>query len=162
MKTLKTILLAATLIASGAAAQSATLAQLRDRIDAFATNKWPTLVARQQNYFVNRGQYWQGTLTHSVIPSHTSGTVGDSVGDRVSMHPDDIFEDWTTAFPEFATDALPCALLVTAYNGPQGQGWTLTVYVFYAGNLWTRQVNVGPETYRNESWHQLFRPSIAR
>ena len=131
----------------------ATLLQVRTRVDAWLADKWPTVVARQQNYFANRGTYWQGLITHSVVPSHTNGADGDSVADRLSITPDDAFQDWIVAFPEWNGIALPAAVKIDVYGGPQGQGWVATIYIRYNGVLYSRSQNVGPDSHRTEAWH---------
>lgn len=130
----------------------ATLAQLRTRVDSWLASHWPAFVARQENYFTNRGNYWQGLLTHSVTPAHTNGSDGDSVADRINIHPTDQFEDWITAFPEWEGMALPAAVKVDTYDGPAGKGYCATIYVRHNGVLYSRAQNVGPESNRTYAW----------
>jgi hypothetical protein len=132
-----------------------TLNQVRTRIDSFVSEKWPTIVARQENFRTNRGRYWQGLLTHSQIPEHTSSTWGEALADKLSENPSDQFENWSAVFPEWVAELLPCAVQCDTYDGPQGQGWTLTVWGFHNGDLWTRTVNVGPETSRARPWARV-------
>lgn len=131
----------------------ATLNQLRTRVDAWLADKWPTVVARQQNYFANRGQYWQGLKTHTIDPAHTNGSDGDSVPDRLNAQPTDAFSNWSNVFPEWDGVPIPCALKVDVYDGPQGKGWVATIFIRFNGVLYSRSQNVGPESYRTEPWH---------
>lgn len=130
----------------------ATLAQLRTRVDNWLTARWPTVVARQQNYFANRGHYWQGLLTHTIIPAHTSGADGDSIADRLSTQLHDQFSDWKAVFPEWDGASIPAALKVDVYETPDGKGWCATLYVRYNGTLYSRAQNVGPESQRTYGW----------
>lgn len=130
----------------------ATLAQTRTRVDNWLATHWPQFVARQENYFTNKGRYWQGLLTHTTVPPHTSGADGDSIGDRINIHPTDQFEDWITAFPEWENVALPAAVKVDVYDGPQGKGYCATLYVRFNGVLYSRAQNVGPEAFRTYGW----------
>lgn len=134
-----------------------TLAQCRDTIDTFVTNRWPTIVARQENFRSNKGRYWQGLPTHTVIPAWLSNQDGSALGDRLNISPDDqgAFSTWANVFPEWLTDLLPAQLRVDVYDGPQGQGWTLTATVTHNGNKWRRVVNVGPESNRAQGWTQV-------
>jgi hypothetical protein len=134
-----------------------TLNQIRTAIDNFVDNRWPTIVARQENYRTNQGRYWQGLKTHLVAPAHTSSTDGSKVGDLLDQSPDDQgeFSTWLNVFPEWLSDLLPALIKVDVYDGPQGQGWTLTVEATHNGNLWRRVVNVGPESYRAKAWTQV-------
>lgn len=130
----------------------ATLAQVRTKVDDWLASKWPTLVARQSNFFNNRGRYWQGVKTHTIVPVFTSGADGDSIGDNLDYFPSDAFSNWSNAFPEFLTTPIPCALQCDAYDGPDGKGWVATVWVRFNGTLYTRSQNVGPESYRTKPW----------
>lgn len=134
-----------------------TLAQLRDRVDTFVSNHWSTVVARQENYRANKGQYWQGLLTHTNIPNHLSGGFADAIADRLNINPTDQFENWKNVFPEWDGVALPAALQVDVYDGPSGKGWTITVWVKFNGTIYTRTVNVGPENWRAKPW-DVFTP----
>lgn len=81
-----------------------TLNQIRTKVDNWLANKWPTIVARQQNYFTNTGRYWQGLRTHSVNPTHASGPdTGNTLADRLDVQPDDQgpFGAWSNVFPEW-------------------------------------------------------------
>lgn len=131
----------------------ATLTQLRTRVDAWLADKWPTMVARQENYRTNRGMYWQGLITHTVVPSHTNAADGDSIADQLSVHPHDQFADWISVFPEWDGLPIPCALEVSVYEGPTGVGWWATLYVRYNGILYARSQNVGPQSNLTQPWH---------
>jgi hypothetical protein len=141
------------------AGHAATLAQTRANVDAWITEHvWPMLVARQQNYFSNKGRYWQGLRTHNLIPAHSNGTVGDSIPDQLDTIPDDgsVFETWRTAFPLWSGSAIPAALKCDVYMTPEGlHGWVATIYVMHNGNLYKRSQNVGPESYRTIPWTQV-------
>jgi hypothetical protein len=132
-----------------------TLTQVRDTIDTFVTNRWPTIVARQENFRTNRGRYWQGLFTHTLAPAWTSAADGSSLGDRLSEGPGDQFSTWLNVFPEWATELLPARVRIDVYDGPDGQGWVVTVEATHNGNLWRRVVNVGPESYRAQPWTQV-------
>ncbi len=130
----------------------ATLAQLRTRVDDWLAGFWPTFVARQGNYLGNRGRYWQGLLTHTVVPAHTNAANGDSIPDRINVHPSDQFEDWITAFPEWENVAIPAAVRCDTYDGATGKGYCATIFVRYNGTLYSRSQNVGPEFDRTHDW----------
>lgn len=131
----------------------ATLAQLRTRVDAWLADKWPTIVARQQNYFANRGTYWQGLRTHTITPTHTNGADGDSVPDRLASNPTDQFSNWLNVFPEWNGVPIPCCIWCDTYGGPDGQGWIASIEIIHNGTKYARSQNVGPESWRTEGWH---------
>lgn len=130
----------------------ATLTQLRTRVDNWLAAHWPTFTARQENYKTNRGNYWQGLLTHTIVPEHTNAADGDSIADRISIHPTDQFEDWLTAFPEWDGVNIPAAVKCDVYDGPQGKGYCATLYIRHNGILYSRARNVGPESERTYGW----------
>lgn len=130
----------------------ATLNQLRTRVDAFLAAKWPTIVARQDNFFANRGRYWQGLRTHTIIPAHTNTITGDAVADRLADNPADAFENWLAAFPEWEGIGLPCAVQVDSYESDAGKGWVATLYVTYSGVTYRRSRNVGPLSALTKAW----------
>ena len=56
---------------------------------------------------------------------------------------------------------LPAAMLVAVavdvYDGPAGRGYVVRGELVAAGVLWSRSVNVGPETYRDAAWRPVVR-----
>lgn len=135
-----------------------TLNQVRNAVDNFVTNRWATVVARQENFRTNRGRYWQGLRTHTNCPAWSNAVDGSAAGDLLGTHPTDQFEDWLAVFPEWLAELLPACLQVTAYDGPAGQGWVLAVEVMHNGNKYRRVVNVGPETFRAHGWTAVTEP----
>ena len=136
-----------------------TLTQIRDRVDTWLADKWPTIVARQQNYFGNVGHYWQGLRTHTVTPTHDAGPDdGDTIGDRLDDQPDDqgAFSAWSNVYPEWVTEAIPCTVWIDVYETPAGiKGWVGNIEIVYSGTTYRRSQNVGPESFRTEAWHQV-------
>lgn len=135
-----------------------TLNQIRTKVDNWLANKWPTIVARQQNYFTNTGRYWQGLRSHAVCPAHTGGAdTGDTAPDRLDDQPDDqgAFSAWSNVFPEWVSELLPACIWIDVYDSPQGKGWVGNVEVTYDGTVYRRSQNVGPESHRTQGWHQV-------
>lgn len=150
---MKTLFLLLLTVSTAFQAYAGTLTQARQKVDDWLALKWPDIVARQQNYFVNRGQYWQGLKTHTVVPAFTSGQDGDSIADRLDAQPDDVFSNWSTAFPDWVNAPIPCAVKCDVYQDPlDGWGWVATVYVRYNGTLYSRSRNVGPQAWRTRAW----------
>lgn len=137
-----------------------TLAKMRDAIDTFLANKWPTIVARQQNFYANRGRYWQGLKTHIVCPAHTNGQDGSKAADRFDDGPTDQFSTWLNVFPEWVSELLPCCIWIDVYKGPDGEGWVANVEATHEGVMYRRSQNVGPESHRTKPWHVVTPPSF--
>jgi hypothetical protein len=130
----------------------ATLAQVRTRVNAWLADRWPIVVARQENYRANRGRYWQGLLSHSIVPAHTNGADGDAVADRLTQNPSDQFDTWKNVFPEWDGAPLPAAIRCDTYSGPLGDGYCVTIFIRFNGTLYSRSQNVGPESHRTHDW----------
>lgn len=130
----------------------ATLAQLRTRVDDWLAARWPTVLARQDAFFTNRGRYWQGLITHTVIPAHTTAVDADVVADRLAMHPTDQAQSWLDVLAELSGIVFPAALVMDVYDGPQGKGYVATIFVRHNGTLYSRSQNVGPESFRTQAW----------
>lgn len=127
-------------------ARAETLAQVRNRIDTWLTNKIVNIVIpKQNNYAANHGgNFWQGLISHSIIPAHTAGTAGDSTGDRFTLHPTDQNSSWIDAVPDFTGETWPSAAVIDVFEGPLGKGWVATLYVMYNGIIYQRTKGFGP------------------
>ena len=132
-----------------------TLANVRTRVDNWLADKWPTIVARQDNFYTNRGRYWQGVMTHTQgnIPRHLSASYNPTVPDQLDFNTTDNFDNWRAVFPEWDGVPIDAAVKCDVYEGPQGKGWCATPYVYFNGTLYSRSQNVGPESERTQAWH---------
>lgn len=126
-------------------------------MDTWLAAKWPTAVARQETYAGNHdGRYWQGLITHTVIPPHTTLAFVDTLADRLLTTPtDQVGANWLQALSglNLDTDLFAAALIIDVYDGPLGTGWQATVIASYNGTYYWRRQAVGPEAAdRNFSW----------
>lgn len=125
-----------------------TLAQVRTRVDDWLTARWDNIVARQETYFVNHGVYWQGLITHTVVPAHTTLLFGDSLADRLLVTPtDQRGANWLQALTglNLNIELFPAALICDSYEGPAGNGFALTVLAYHNGTLYGRTQGYGPQ-----------------
>jgi hypothetical protein len=129
-----------------------TLRQVQTKVDDWLTNNWSSLVARQQNFYANRNNYWQATSTHSTPPSFASNRQGDAPPDQLDTNPTDEFENWRTAFPQWDGVDIPCSLQIDIYQGDAGKGWVLHITFKYDEVIYRKSVNVGPEPSRERDW----------
>lgn len=127
-----------------------TPAEARTKINNWLTARWPTVVARQDAHFALYGRYFQGLITHTALPADGE----DALPDLLNRAPHYQTETWLV-FNALTALPIPCAVTIDAYHGPQGQGWVATVRGRLNGITWERSQNVGPETWRTESWHQV-------
>jgi hypothetical protein len=133
------------LLVSATWSQAETLVQLRNRVNTKLTNTVPLLVARQNTYFAAHTNYFQGLITFSSIPAHTTTATADSLADRLTFHPTDQAETWSSLFPEFDIELFAAAAKIDVYDGPSGKGWVLSVFVKHNGIIYQRQKWWGPE-----------------
>ncbi len=139
-------------------AQAETLIQVRNRIDTWLTNHWSIVVTRESTYAGNHGgKYWQGLITHSIVPAHTGAVVGDSVGNQFTLQPTDQNSNWNDALPgeTWLTETWPAALVIDTYDGPLGKGWVATIYVRYNSTIYFRVKAFGPDTSYDKPWTVL-------
>jgi hypothetical protein len=140
-------------VSSWFTAQAANLSQTRTRIDTWLVNRWPTITNRQALYLANNGRYWQGLITHSAVPAHTTTVTNNAAPDRWTFKPTDVDLNWADAFPGgWSNEAVSAAIKFDVYAGPQGQGWIGTIFVRFNGTLYDRAANWGPETWRTYGW----------
>ena len=137
----------------------ATLKNTRDRIDGWLSARWPLIQARQDNYLASRGKYWQGLITHTVPPTHTTVN-NDTEADLLNAKPHDQPETWADFFPEAIGITFPAALQMDLYKGPLGDGYVAAITVIWKGTTYSRSQAVGPETWRTESWHIVTEPDV--
>ncbi len=124
----------------------ATLAQIKSAVDTWLTPKWTAVQNLQATRLANTGTYFQGLITHLAIPADNASTAPDNL----AAHPTDQADRWADFLTLPAT--IPCGLRLDVYDGPDGMGFTATVYVVVLGTLYARTVQVGPETWRTAPW----------
>ena len=126
----------------------ATLAQVRNAVDAKLATLWATVQAREDAYAAaHNGRYWQGLRTHTLAPAD-GVTVLPDIGNAT---PTDQAQAWPAAI---LTTPLEMTLQIDVYDGPLGVGYVATVQVSYAGTLYERAAQVGPETWRQYGWRK--------
>jgi len=148
---MKTILVIASLLLAGEI-HAETLNQLRNRVDTWLTNKFPILNNKQDAYFLTHSNYFQGLMTHSSIPAHTTTTVADTVADQLALHPTDQLENWLDV-SLLAGENLAGAILIDVFENATGKGWIVSVYVKHNGVTYRRIKAVKGEIHRDMDWH---------
>lgn len=124
-----------------------TLQEARDAADAKLATLWTAHIApKQAAYFAARGRYWQGLVT-SEIPEDGAEAVAN-----YTSRPTDQVETWADIFGAALGASLPVALAVDVYEGPQGHGFIARVWIRYAGTIYTKAQNHGPESWRTANW----------
>jgi hypothetical protein len=124
----------------------ATRQEITDAIDTGIAAAWPEIQNKQEAYRVQHGRYFQGLCTHSEPPADGQ----PAVADQLDTHPDYQAETWLDV--NYDTQNPRAALAIDQYVGPQGMGYVCSFRVTIAGELWRREINVGPATYLDAGW----------
>lgn len=128
--------------------------EIRADIDQRLAAKAGEIVAKQAAYLAAHGRYWQGLCTHSVIPED-----GEELPpDRAAEKPFYQAESWLDlgGLPETTMSALR----IDTYDGPHGKGFVVVSEVMIDGQLWSRSINFGPETFRDSEWKTISNEQI--
>ncbi len=110
----------------------------------------PTLVDKQNQYFIAHGKYFQG-LAWSPSPA----TDGDTVTPNLALRPSYQLENWATAFPGVFSATEPSQMYITQYVGPKGKGYVVCMRVKASPDVFERCDNFGPEKTRTTPWTKL-------
>jgi hypothetical protein len=144
--------LALLLLLTPAAHAQTPLQQLRDLIDARLASMWQMLLIRQTLHYASYGSYFQGLVTHGIIPADGVETFPDNAGSR----PTDQVTNWHDFLSADLPTQLPMAIVINVYDGPRGKGFQACVYVYAAGQLYSRCKAIGPERLRRTiEWHAV-------
>jgi hypothetical protein len=124
-----------------------TLAVILASVDARLLGLMAAIEARQASYAAaHGGRAWQGLKTHATHPSE-----GNAAPPTIGMASpaDQPGEPWPAAVRNGNKEM---ALQCDAYRGPQGDGYQIVVFVDVLGVTYSRVLNVGPETWREQAW----------
>jgi hypothetical protein len=123
---------------------------VRTTIDTLVVDHLAKLQAFEAAYQLNHRGYFQSLASHSVVPADGAALAPD----KLASGPTDQAETLTAFWSDAQLVAeIPYSFRTDVYDGPDGQGYVLSVQVQLGGELWERSVNVGPETYRETPWH---------
>jgi len=102
------------------------------------------MASKQEQYIKDHGTYWQGLSTHDFVPSKNEALNPD-------RKPSDVDKSWKDM--GFILGKNSRFLLKTdVYDGPDGNGYTITIRTIENGKLFEKVLNFGNETYRAHDW----------
>jgi hypothetical protein len=131
-----------------------TLLELRDALNAKLVQFWPLVTGNQYQYYQNHNHYWQGLKTHVFnLPTFTDISGDANNPDNLDSTPNDQASTWLDQFPVLNNVPITGALVMDTYQGPQGDGYVLSMYVKHNNKVYTRSQNMGPEDWRTQNWH---------
>jgi hypothetical protein len=103
-------------------------------IDAATNLRLATWVPVQEAYRAQHGRYMQVLCSHSTIPADGNATVPD----RLAEAP--YYQQQAIADLGFSAEPLTAAFAVDQHEGPDGQGWTLSIFTNWAGVTYQRAI----------------------
>lgn len=125
-------------------------AQTRAAIDAAIIQHWTKINNWMNNYAAGRGgHYFQALRSHSTVPANGQLAAPDRLSARPTDQTESLAALWSGAD---LPGAVPFALTINVYDGPQGRGWEAVIEMLDGAQLWRRVVNSGPEVYRESAW----------
>ena len=109
------------------------------------------IAAKQGNYHVNNGRYFQGMPTHSSgnLPYDGLATTADRLGDSANDIPDTWY-DFIPSYPVSTT----YSLRLDYYNGIGGSGYVMVIQHVVTGQIWEKKINVGTLSFLYQDWHK--------
>ncbi len=119
---------------------------LKDQIDPIIDDLATQLTSIQSAYKTSNNRYWQGVDCVSILPAD-----GNEESSNLAVKPTDQTETWNDESISLAS-TLPVRLRVDSYDGPQGLGYVIVGVVIEDTRIYRRSINVGPETYRTQTW----------
>jgi hypothetical protein len=128
----------------------------KNQVDAWVGARLPAFRVKQEKWKTDKGEYFQGLISHSVRPADDAETAPDQMGP--ANHPTDRLAAWDDLLnygtpPHINLPAsFPAALIFNVYEGPQGWGWECRSEFDYAGLRYSKVWNTGPETGRESDW----------
>jgi hypothetical protein len=142
------------LLLAAVPAAAATHTQIQTAADSFWTTHNAKFTAVQINYAAgHNGRFWQGIRSHATCPDD-----GALVNPTLTSRPTDQIERWTDMFAggrALPSTNWPVCLAVDVYEGPRGNGWSVTVAYTKGGETWARTYHFGPETRRERGWARV-------
>lgn len=116
----------------------------------------PLIEQGQAAYLSQQGVYFQGPVTHSVIPADGAEVAPDRLGYRLT--------DQTTTWIDVAGDSFPAmtlsAIEIHQSVGPQGLGWMVIVSTELAGVQYQRVIGYGADIDQTVDWFEIGKDAV--
>lgn len=123
-----------------AAAQSQQITDYLAQLDSeFRSGIGPVILDGQIRYYTFRGQFFQGGITHSRIPTNGERLPPDRLLDTLSDVPGnwyDVVESWGD---------LPFAMRIDTYESPRGAGFVVWLAVRLDGDVYVKKLGYGTD-----------------
>lgn len=127
---------------------------ITDTIDAEIAVIGPQIATFQGSYILQAGkgaEYYQMLWSHTTLPADGSIKTADNLNAKPTDRPDDGTLLWQTIKSTDQTSNF--RIRVDTYDGPKGKGYVVVYQVEITKGIWQRSENVGPEKWREQSWH---------
>lgn len=117
------------------------------RINDYVFRSYQDIWKIQKIWFQERGRYFQGKATMSVVPDYKNDEKVE-----LGFGPSDQIDDWRSV--GYADEYAPVQLRCDVYEGPQGHGFIVTSRMKIDGGVWKNQLHHGAEArgIQNYRW----------
>tara|TARA_R100001530_G_scaffold116535_1_gene83615 strand:+ start:2990 stop:3415 length:426 start_codon:yes stop_codon:yes gene_type:complete len=102
-----------------------------------------SIVQKQADYFTTNGKYWQGLETLDDV----TGLEKKSKKDKKASN-EKSWKEMKIPIPNNSKHSYK----VDVYESPQGHGYTVTIKAKFQGDMYTKTLNYGSETWREKPW----------
>lgn len=125
------------------------LASTQADIDAAVASLIADINAAQATYLAANGVYWQGLVSHTVIPADG----GSVAADNLTSSPTDQEDTWEDFLGEDAPGSLPAAIYVHTYQKPSGvKGYRIQKLFIYEDEFYSSTVDSGNAPEEEVEW----------
>ena len=131
------------------------LQTVKDKINTWVSDRWLTLVVRENAHFDEFGHYFQGLPTHAALVEQTDALTGDSTPDAALSSPTDQEWTWKGLIATIESMKLPARLRIDVYEAPEGRGWFATLEVLYKANVYSRTHSGAGPINHDIPWHKV-------
>lgn len=124
-------------------------------IDTFVDASLPGMARWQSDYYATFGQYAQVLWMYAIAPADGKAELPT----LLDVSPTD--QTWTrprAMWEYIGLQAFPANWRVDVYDGPAGKGYVVTFETEFDKVRWQRSINIGAETWRDASWHEVIEP----
>jgi len=126
-----------------------TVEQVQQMIDARLNAQLNRIRSAQAAHKDEHGRYWQGLPTHAEPPRDGSDVDPDRWNDKAPGH--------SLSWRDIGgvSNRMMSQMWIDIYNGPQGKGYVVTLRFRHGLDEWTRSINTGPETFKEQPWTKV-------
>lgn len=114
---------------------------------------WPKVEQFQSDYsLLHGGKYYQALDSYTTPPADGKLETPDKLQSGPTDQPEKADLLWAMAE---LPSKLAYSVRIDVYDGPEGRGYVVTLSAEVSGRRWERQLNTGPERWRDQPWFEV-------